>query len=593
MASLLEHTVMPSGGDFTSLDACIDHLVASHADLVTADVYAEVKIDGTWSSADTAAVTINGLTTNATHYLLVYAATAARHAGIWTTSAYILSTTNVTALTIMDAHVRLDGFQINTAAINNHYQDGVSINDTTATARHDVSNCIIKGANSGGYVQNGIIINTVTANIWNTIIYSINGWDNGARCLYVGTGTANVYSNTFVGGGRCVLTAGTGSIVAKNVYASGVTTAYYNIGAGITMTTCGSSDTTGSVGLQNIAVDTDTFVNVSAGTEDFHLAADGLSPLQGVGTDTSGDAAPMNFTTDIDGETRSGTWDIGADEYTAGGATYNESVTFSSGPAISNSVLADLLGSIELASTPALAPAAIADFLGSIGLSSTPAASMIGGMDYSDALTLSSTPAVSMAYLLDIFPSLALLSNPALAVSAVADFYNSLTLASTPAAVMAAVADLLGGLTLASNPAFATVGGSDFYNSIALSSSPTLLGAAFKDAFGELSLLSSPAFATSALADLYAAITLASACGISLTALADLFAGLSLSSNPALSALGTIVGEALMEHLGVSPSLWASKKGLAGTRSKWYRPGVRGQRGTGRPRGSNRRTTWR
>ena len=47
MATLLEHTVMPSGGDYTTLDAALDHLVASHAGLVVADKYAEIKIDGT------------------------------------------------------------------------------------------------------------------------------------------------------------------------------------------------------------------------------------------------------------------------------------------------------------------------------------------------------------------------------------------------------------------------------------------------------------------------------------------------------------------------------------------------------------------
>jgi hypothetical protein len=80
------------------------------------------------------------------------------------------------------------------------------------------------------------------------------------------------------------------------------------------------------VGLQSIAYNTDTFVNVTGGSEDFHLAADGLSPLQGTGTDTSGDAAPMNFTTDIDGDTRDATWDIGADAAAGGAATTNNMV---------------------------------------------------------------------------------------------------------------------------------------------------------------------------------------------------------------------------------------------------------------------------
>jgi hypothetical protein len=237
-----------------------------------------------------------------------------------------------------------------------------------------------------------------------------------------------------------------------------------------------------------------------------------------------------------------------------GGATYNESVTFSSTPALSHNSQADLLGSVALASTPTLSPAAIADLLGSIGLDSAPAASMIGGMDYSDGLTLLSNPAVSMAYLLNIFPSLILASNPALAASALADFFDSLTLASTTAAAMAAVADLFVSLALASGPAFAALGGSDFYESLALSSSPALAIAVFKEAFGELALSSSPALLASVQADLYAAITILSASGISMAAVAELFASLTLSSNPALSALGEIAGifiqKMVMESIG-------------------------------------------
>jgi hypothetical protein len=87
----------------------------------------------------------------------------------------------------------------------------------------------------------------------------------------------------------------------------------------ITKTTCASADTTGSAGLQNIAVNTTNFTNVTAGAENFDLPLG--SALIDVGTDTSGDAAPLNFTTDIVARTRGATWDIGAFEYVAGGFT--------------------------------------------------------------------------------------------------------------------------------------------------------------------------------------------------------------------------------------------------------------------------------
>jgi hypothetical protein len=54
------------------------------------------------------------------------------------------------------------------------------------------------------------------------------------------------------------------------------------------------------------------FTSVTAGSENLHIGAS--SALKNVGTDRS-----AAFTTDIDGQTRSGTWDIGADEYVAAG----------------------------------------------------------------------------------------------------------------------------------------------------------------------------------------------------------------------------------------------------------------------------------
>ncbi len=74
------------------------------------------------------------------------------------------------------------------------------------------------------------------------------------------------------------------------------------------LTTCGSSDGTGSAGLQN---QTYTFVNAAG--DDFHYTAgsDGI----GDGTDLSGDGT-YAFDDDIDEDTRS-SWDIGFDEFVA------------------------------------------------------------------------------------------------------------------------------------------------------------------------------------------------------------------------------------------------------------------------------------
>src|SRR3990167_4525241 len=84
----LKKTVMPSGGDYTSLEACMN---ANEQNLVTADQYFDVEIDGTWSSADTTAVTIENYTTDATHYINIYTTSAARHTGKASGNRYMLA----------------------------------------------------------------------------------------------------------------------------------------------------------------------------------------------------------------------------------------------------------------------------------------------------------------------------------------------------------------------------------------------------------------------------------------------------------------------------------------------------------------------
>jgi len=80
-----------------------------------------------------------------------------------------------------------------------------------------------------------------------------------------------------------------------------------------------SGDATDAGGdtINNVDKD-DIFTNTGGGTEDLHLKSD-VTAASGAGADLS-----AYFTTDIDGDTRVD-WDIGADEYAAGGPTFNPS----------------------------------------------------------------------------------------------------------------------------------------------------------------------------------------------------------------------------------------------------------------------------
>lgn len=313
MATELKHTVKPSGGDFTTLDAALDHLAASHANLVGSDVYATIEIDGTWSSADTAAATIPALTTDATRYLKITTTAAARHQGVWSTSYYMLNVAGTNSITLggICSYFWIDGLQIGKSGENANYQACISLGtqNLAAGAWQRVSNCILRGDNNNNYRSIGIYgeANNQNIQIWNTIEYGHGTTNNALNCsVYIGNGAVTAYSSTFIGG-HSGLYRGGGVMTTKNVYARGATAAYNGVGAAFTMTNCSSSDATAedTSPLDNVAHDTDTFVNVTYATADYHLAADGLSPLVGAGATTSGDSAPFDFTTDIIGTTRS------------------------------------------------------------------------------------------------------------------------------------------------------------------------------------------------------------------------------------------------------------------------------------------------
>jgi hypothetical protein len=315
MASLLKHTVSPSGGDFTSLQACLTHLAASHANFVTADVYGEIEISGTWSGPDTTAANIIGLTTDATRYLSIYTSGAARHAGVYSASKYLLQVTNAVALGVDTVqYVRIDGLQvetINPAGSNRYVFSAGGFTDNANNLW--LSNCIFKGHNHASLIQ--VLLDfsnadNVDAYIWNCIGYNLKALalNYGINVTVTSNGTVHVYSCTFIGGAYG-LKRNSGAVTAKNCYFGGSLSGDYD--GTITKTNCASSDTTadGTAPKTGILVSETAdsthagFTSIGADSENFHLKAG--SPLIGVGVDTHGEGAPLNFTTDIDGDSRS------------------------------------------------------------------------------------------------------------------------------------------------------------------------------------------------------------------------------------------------------------------------------------------------
>jgi len=310
MTEIIKKTVAASGGNFTKVQDAVTWFIANYPNFVTSDIIGEIEIAGSWASADTTPVYIGSgsIVTDTTHYIYIHTTGLAKHSGVWSETAYRLFTSDSNAFRI-EVCCRVDGLQIKMNAYSAANKYALYLN-TPEGGESRASNMLLIG-NLDASVPPNLVLCYGQGHIY---LWNIIGYDAGTYGLHFdGNGYYYCYNSVFIGGSTAAVQRTLGNAIVKNVCAGGATADYSGT---MTKTTCASSDTTGSEGLQNIAVDTNTFKNVTSGTEDFHLANTD-SPLYHTGTDTSGDDAPMNFTTDIDDDNyydTDGKRSIGADE---------------------------------------------------------------------------------------------------------------------------------------------------------------------------------------------------------------------------------------------------------------------------------------
>ena len=319
--SVVSKTVAPSGGDFTSLAAAVNWFKTNYPDFTTSDIIGKIEITGNWTSADTNPVTTAGLTTGPDNYLFIYTDANNRASAKWETNKYRLEVGFYNkAIDVATDCLRVDGLQIGR-------QEGALYNysvidfDSTYTSASDFrfSNLIVKGPGSSGDTGNSpgfsIYKDNVNLKIWNTVVYNVGANSYTAiRWGSYGSSSLMIYNSVIIGLDSAIYyVEGNTKAIVKNTYAYGTTAAYGGDSKNFSLTTSASNDTTGSPGLQTIPYSTSTFVNVTPGSEDFHLAGTS-SPLYHAGTNTSSDPAPLNFTTDIDGDTYATNRSIGVDE---------------------------------------------------------------------------------------------------------------------------------------------------------------------------------------------------------------------------------------------------------------------------------------
>jgi hypothetical protein len=321
MPSELKKTVKPSGGDYTSLEACMN---ANEQDLVANDKYFIVEIDGVWSSPDTTPVNIHNYVTDADHYIHIYTTATARHNGI-DTSGYTISYTWVNYVILCQvAYVTIEGLVIKLAMNSQYGRPAVLINQNNDIIRQ----CIVRSSNAGSGYASGIYLGGSNG----SKVYALNCIVIAKTSAFIhnggGSPPANHYAyNCTAYGAVLGFEEGYGSNYVKNCLAIGNTTDYS--GGWASMVTCGSGDATGTAGLQGLVAGTE-FVDVTPGSEDLKLKAGATSIDKGtdLGTSPSG----VNFDIlDRDRDAQGDTWDLGAHEYVSLGVKVAPEKGFISG----------------------------------------------------------------------------------------------------------------------------------------------------------------------------------------------------------------------------------------------------------------------
>lgn len=256
------------------------------------------NLDAGGGTADDSLTIIDGWTTSATNYIQVEANSS--HGGKWNANIYRLAytmTTNTEVINIKEQYVRLVGLQSTVDMASSTYWLDIFVTNAQVAGGSDVrfDKCITKITNPGTGSANGFLNydSDCTLTVTNCIGYDFTQSAGSTAAFRSNAGTTSFYNCTAHNSYRGFM-QNAGTTTATNCGAASCTTGFSGT---ITQTTCSTASP--------------TFVNEAG--DDFHLQSSDTT-WKGQGTDLSG-----TFTDDIDGQTRSAPWDIGADEYVSAG----------------------------------------------------------------------------------------------------------------------------------------------------------------------------------------------------------------------------------------------------------------------------------
>ena len=325
MAGLVSCTVDPGGtGDYTSLSGAIAGAFgATSADLEENEEWVECECICTNGNADTTQIDLGGFSTTATYDIYIYTPETYRHDGTFPSSGnyYRLDVSSTRCVDFYSSYITFEGMAVRLTCSGN-----ASYQSRCLTATNIIVDRCVWEMDANGNTGHRILTwyGGGPWHVRHSLFYGCSGNNSQAIRIRVAAGTTNWLDNLTV----CKSEDGiyrsdaNGTILLRNTISYGNTLDYgtdYAFDTGSVDNGYVDADP-GTSGVDLSAVDdADLFADYDG--DDYHLVA-GAAVID-EGTDLSGSIPAY----DIDYDSRSGTWDIGADEYVTSGASASGAVT--------------------------------------------------------------------------------------------------------------------------------------------------------------------------------------------------------------------------------------------------------------------------
>jgi flagellar hook capping protein FlgD len=349
---------------------------------------------------DTTNLIFNGWTTSTTNNLKIFTpylsnqvGVSQRHTGKWTSTAYSLQIASATCIQIDTNHISIAGLQFNINPVDSSSLKHLKIVNPGAgnmSFSHNIFSSAPTGEDTHGAIGIVSIGGSATLYIWNNIFYDFaRTAGNHVTAVEISDSnyTAYVFSNTFYNC-RYGIYWLAGSVMAINNIAQQCDDGFYGsfaVGSDYNL-----SDLAGDApGTNSWNSTTVAFEDVI--TDDYHL--DELDTnAQDRGIDLTSNIY-IAFSDDIDNQTRSGSWDLGADEVVSLATptptvTVSPTTTLSSTPTPSATTSPDLTQTTTPTNTPTMTETMV------VTPTNTPTNTPVVRVTNTSTMTPSSTPVI-------------------------------------------------------------------------------------------------------------------------------------------------------------------------------------------------------